>query len=98
MQSKSENLAQIFGYQTGAVTNLPPLQESRPEIPRVEGGRGENMTTRVFHDLLDPTMIYLFIEHKLTNMTCQWGKEQKIAQGDRQVFSKGWRYELCPRP
>ena len=38
---KSENLAQILGYQTGAVTNLPPLQESRPEIPRVGRGRRE---------------------------------------------------------
>ena len=28
-------------YQTGAVTNLPPLQESRPEIPRVERERRE---------------------------------------------------------
>ena len=34
-QTKSENLAHILGYQSGAVTNLPPLQESRPEIPRV---------------------------------------------------------------
>ena len=30
--TKSENLAHILGYQTGAVTILPPLQESRPEI------------------------------------------------------------------
>ena len=36
---KSENLAHILGYQTGAVTNLTPLQESRPEIPRVGRGR-----------------------------------------------------------
>ena len=34
MQSKekSEKLAHILGYQTGAITILPPLQESRPEI------------------------------------------------------------------
>ena len=34
MQSKpeSENLAHILGYQIWAVTILPPLQESRPEI------------------------------------------------------------------
>ena len=37
-KSKSENLAHILGYQIWAVTNLPPLQKSRPEIPRV--GRG----------------------------------------------------------
>ena len=29
--AKSENLAHILRYQTGAVTNLPPLEESRPE-------------------------------------------------------------------
>ena len=34
-KAKSENLAHILGYQIWAVTNLPPLQESRPEIPRV---------------------------------------------------------------
>ena len=32
MERKSENLAHILGCQTGAVTILPPLQESRPEI------------------------------------------------------------------
>ena len=31
-KTKSENLAHILGYQIGAVTILPPLQESRPEI------------------------------------------------------------------
>ena len=31
-KAKSENLAHILGRQTGAVTILPPLQESRPEI------------------------------------------------------------------
>ena len=36
VQWKSENLAHILGHETGAVTNLPLLQESRPEIPRVE--------------------------------------------------------------
>ena len=30
--SKSEKFTHIFSYQTGAVTTLPPLQESRPEI------------------------------------------------------------------
>ena len=39
-KTKSENLAHILGYQFWAVTNLPPLQESRPEIPRV--GRGKH--------------------------------------------------------
>ena len=34
-KAKSENLAHILGYQNWAVINLPPLQESRPEIPRV---------------------------------------------------------------
>ena len=32
MRSKSENFTHVFGYQNGAVTTLPPLQESRPEI------------------------------------------------------------------
>ena len=41
-KAKSENLAQILGYQNWAVTNLPPLRESRPEIPRV--GRGMRET------------------------------------------------------
>ena len=41
MTMQSENLVQILQYQTGAITNLPPLQESRPEIPRVEGERRE---------------------------------------------------------
>ena len=41
-KSKSENLAHILGCQTGAVTILPPLQESRPEIPRVEEGWGKH--------------------------------------------------------
>ena len=40
-QSKSENLAQILGYQIWVVTNLPPLQESHPEIPRVGRERRE---------------------------------------------------------
>ena len=31
-KAKSENLALILGYQFWAVTTLPPLQESRPEI------------------------------------------------------------------
>ena len=39
-KAKSENLAHILRYQFWAVTNLPPLQESRPEIPRV--GRGKH--------------------------------------------------------
>ena len=30
--AKSGKIIHIFQYQTGAVTNLPPLQESRPEI------------------------------------------------------------------
>ena len=41
-KAESENLAHILGYQIWAVTNLPPLQESRPEIPRV--GRGMRET------------------------------------------------------
>ena len=41
-KAKSENLAHILGYQIWAVTNLPPLQESRHEIPRV--GRGMRQT------------------------------------------------------
>ena len=32
MRSKSVKFTQIFSYQSGAVTTLPPLQESRPEI------------------------------------------------------------------
>ena len=36
IERKSENLVQILQYQVGAVTNLPPLQESRPEIPKHE--------------------------------------------------------------
>ena len=46
---KSENLVQILQYQKWAVTILPPLQESRPEILRV--GKREKVTT-VFNDLL----------------------------------------------
>ena len=42
-KTKSEKLAHILGYQFWAVTNLPPLQESRPEIPRVGRGKRENM-------------------------------------------------------
>ena len=41
-KTKSENFTHILGYQIWAVTNLPPLQESRPEIPRV--GRGKRET------------------------------------------------------
>ena len=40
MKIKSENLAHSLGYQIWAVTILSPLQESRPEIPRVGRGRG----------------------------------------------------------
>ena len=32
MKRKSRKIIHIFHYQTGAVTILPPLQESRPEI------------------------------------------------------------------
>ena len=32
MHAKSGKIIRIFQYQTGAVTILPPLQESRPEI------------------------------------------------------------------
>ena len=68
---------------------LPPLQESRPEIPKVEEREG-NMATPIFKDLLDPTMIFLVAEHKVTSMTCRGGgNEQNIDQVDRQVFSKG---------
>ena len=52
IKCKSENLAQILGGQNWAVTNLPHLQESRPEIPRVEKERerGQESTplTRIF--------------------------------------------------
>ena len=61
-KAKRENLAQILGYQNWFVTNLPPLQESRPEIPRVGRGRGETWSTLNFNDLLDPTMILLVAE------------------------------------
>ena len=50
-KAKSKNLAQILGYQTGAVTNLPPLQESRPDIPRVGRGMRETqapLTSTIF--------------------------------------------------
>ena len=59
-KTKSQNLAHILGYQIWAVTNLPPLQESRPEIPRVGRGKREegNMATLNFNDHLDPTMIF----------------------------------------
>ena len=54
------------------------------------------MTTRISHDLLDPTMIFLVAEQKVTSMTCRGdGNERKIAQGVRQVFSKGWRYDFA---
>ena len=39
IKGKNENLAQILGGQNWAVTILPHLQESRPEIPRVEKER-----------------------------------------------------------
>ena len=29
------------------------------------------MTTRISHDLLDPTMIFLVAEQKVTSMTCR---------------------------
>ena len=61
-KAKSENFTHNLGYQFWAVTNLPPLQESRPEIPRVGRGMRENMTTLNFNDLLDPTMIFLVAE------------------------------------
>ena len=32
METKSGKILRIFRYQVWAVTNLPPLQESRPEI------------------------------------------------------------------
>ena len=69
MKSKSENLAQILGGQIWAVTILPHLQESRPEIPSVEreGERARNMTTLVFNDLLEATFIFLVEEHQLTS-------------------------------
>ena len=51
IKCKSENLALILGGQNWAVTNLPHLQESRPEIPRVERERREHETP-VFDKLL----------------------------------------------
>ena len=98
-KTKSENLAHILGHQIWAVTNLPPFQESRPEIPRVGRGKREkgNTTTLNFNDRLDPTMIFLVTESKVPSMTCR-RESQKIVQGDRQVFSKGSKYELCTRP
>ena len=50
-KAKSENLAQILGYQIWTVTILPPLQESRPEIPRVGRGMRETrppLTSMIF--------------------------------------------------
>ena len=55
------------------------------------------MTTLNFNDLLDPMVIFLIEESKVTSMTFR-RESQKIVQGDRQVFSKGWKYELCTRP
>ena len=78
-KAKRENLAHILGFQIWAVTNLPPLQESRPEIPRVGRGKRENKTTLNFDDLLDPTMIFLVAESKVTSMTCR-RESQKIVQ------------------
>ena len=51
MQAKSENLAHILRYQSGAVTNLPPLQEYHLEIPRVGRGMRETrqpLTSTIF--------------------------------------------------
>ena len=57
------------------------------------------MATRISHDLLDPTMIFLVAEQKVTSMTCRGdGNEKGDSSGARQVLSKGWRYELCTRP
>ena len=83
-KAKSENLAHILGYQIWAVTHLPPLQESRPEIPRVGRGKKEkgNTTTLNFNDRLDPTMIFLVAESKVTSLTSRRGS-QKIVQGNR---------------
>ena len=50
-KAKSENFTHILGYQIWAVTNLPPLQESRPEIPRVGRGKRETyqpLTSTIF--------------------------------------------------
>ena len=50
-KAKSEKLAHILGYQFWAVTNLPPLQESRPEIPGVGRGKRETwqpLTSTIF--------------------------------------------------
>ena len=41
------------------------------------------MATLNFNDLLDPTMIFLVVESKVTSMTCR-RESQKIVQGDRQ--------------
>ena len=79
--AKGENLAHILRYQIWAVTNLPPLQESRPEIPRVGRGKREegNTTTLNFNDRLDPTTIFLVAEGKTTSVTCR-RESQKIVQ------------------
>ena len=45
------------------------------------------MATLNFNDLLDPMMIFLVAESRVTSMTCR-RESQKIVQGDRQVFSK----------
>ena len=50
-KAKSENLSHILGYQIWDVTNLPPLQESCPEIPRVGRGKRETwqpLTSTIF--------------------------------------------------
>ena len=44
MRSKSEKITHIFSYQNGAVTTLPPLQESRPEILGLSEGGGVFLT------------------------------------------------------
>ena len=59
METKSGKILRIFRYQVRAVTILPPLQESRPEILGLSEEGGRNTATLNFNNLPDPTMIFL---------------------------------------
>ena len=47
-RSKSEKFTHIFSYQFVAVTTLPPLQESRPEILGLSEKGGVSLTKTSF--------------------------------------------------
>ena len=70
MRRKVEKLFVFFSIKLGLLQFYPPYRNLVPRFQSRKRDEG-NMATLNFNDLLDPTMIFLHAELKITSMTCR---------------------------